>query len=270
VGENLINQMLPALEKLAWPENPKATRLGLQAYLVGLEKVDAYKGDPKALGDAIRTFQSGDSRPYAFAGVAYMLLAAAREPDGSYARAGLEAAMKWLEKAQELEPDVVAINVIEAFVYIFDGRYEDARLVLDYLAAQEPNDDYLLLAEIQYWQGQGDVAQAVQWYEKAIRAASTVPQRLRLRSRLGDCYLEFDYFDEALTVYQEALHFDKQNAWLWHNMSVVYWRQEKYEEALNCNKHALALLELPQARQMENALKEKLDSSGVFGRLFKR
>jgi tetratricopeptide (TPR) repeat protein len=270
VGENLINQMLPALEKMAWPENLKETQLGYQTYQVGLEKVDAYKGDPKTFGDAIRTFQAGDSRPYAFAGVAYTLLAAARETDGSYARPGLDAAMSWLEKAQELEPDRPAINVIEAFIYIYGGRYDDARLVLDYLSAQDPNDNYLLLAEIQYWQQQKDVTQAVQWYEKAIQAASTVPQRLRLRSRLGDCYLEFGLLDQALTVYQEALHFDKENPWLWHNLSVVYWRQEKYEEAARCNKRALDLLELPQARRMEEAIKEKLDSGGMFGRLFKR
>jgi tetratricopeptide (TPR) repeat protein len=270
VGENLVNQLLPALEKMGWPENLKATQLGYQAYLVGLERVDSYKGDPKTLGEALRTFRTGDSRPYAFAGVAYTLLAAAREPDGSYARAGLDAAMTWLEQAQELEADVVAINVIEAFIYIYGVRYDDARLVLDYLAGQEPNNDYLLLAEVQYWQRQRDVTQAVEWYQKAIQAASSVPQRLRLRSQLGDCYLEFGYNEEALAVYQEALHFDKENPWLWHNLSVVHWHQEKYEEAVRCNKRALALLELPQARQMENALIEKMDSGGVFGRLFKR
>lgn len=269
MGEKLIDQMLQALEKMSWPDNPKVSQLGYQAYQVGLEKVAAYKGDPKALGDALRTFQTGDSRPYAFAGVAYTLLAAAREADGSYARAGLDGAMGWLEKAQEIAPDVVAINVIEAFVYIYDGRYDDARLVLDYLAAQEPDNEYLLLAEIEYWQRQKDVAQVVQWCEKAIRVATSVPQRLRLRSRLGDCYLEHGLLDQALAVYQEALHFDKQNVWLWHNLSLVYWRQENYEEAARCNKRALALSDLPQARQMENALKQKVDSGGMLGRLFK-
>jgi tetratricopeptide (TPR) repeat protein len=270
MGELLVKQMLTALEKMRWPEKPVATAVGLETFRVGLQKVNAFRGDPKILGEALRTFQTGDSRPYALAGIAYTLLAAAREQDGSYAQSGLEATMHWLEQAQEMESDIVSINAIEALVYIYSGRYEDARLILDYLEAQEPDNEQLLLAEIQYWQRQGKAYEAVEWYEKAIRAAGSVPEKLRLRSRLGDCFLEFGLYDQALTVYQEAIHFDKENPWLWHNVSVVYWHQENYEEAARANKRALTLFDIPAARQMETALKEKMDAGGVLGRLFKR
>jgi tetratricopeptide (TPR) repeat protein len=255
-----------------WPQTPMATAQGRQTFEVGVDKLDTYKGDPKTLAAALRTFQTGDSRPYAFAGVAYTLVLAAREQDGTYAEAGLDAAMEWLEKAQEMEPDLVDINVIEALIYTYSGRLDDARLVLDYLQQQDPRSFYLHKAEIAFWRKQGELEKTIYWFEQAVEEAVTVPQRLRLRAELGDFFLEKDMLDKALEVYREAVHFEKDNAWLWHKMSVVHWRQEDYEEAARCNAQALRLDDFPAARQMEEALKKEIESgsSGMLGRLFGR
>jgi tetratricopeptide (TPR) repeat protein len=222
------------------------------------------------LAAALRALQTGDSRPYLFAGIAYILLIAAREADGSYARSGLIAAMEWLEKAQSLEPDVLLINAVEAFIYIYGGEYDNARLVLDYLAGQESDNHYVILAEIAFWQTQKELEQATQWYVKGIKLAATVPQRIRLKRELGDCFLQFGILDKALIIYKEVVQFDAENAWLWHNMSVVYWHQKNYQEAARCNKKALALLDFPPARQMETAVNRKLNPTGPLGRLFGR
>ena len=80
-----------------------------------------------------------------------MLVAASREKDGSYAAGGLKASLKWLEKAQEFAPDLFEINMIEAFIYIYSGRLDDARIVLDYLEELDPSDYYILTAEAAYW-----------------------------------------------------------------------------------------------------------------------
>ena len=270
MGKTLVEKMLPSLEKMPIPETEGENAQGRQTYEFGLEKVDEFKGDPKTLAAALRIFQTCNSQPYVFAGVAYTLLTAAREADESYAENGLEAAMIWLEKAQELAPDIVSINMIEALIYIYSERYEDARLVLDYLMDDQPQNNYLLQAEVAYWQRQENLEAAVQWYEKAIDAADTVPRKLRMRNRLGDCYLEFGLYDEALKIYHEAVHFAKEDPWLWHNMSVVYFNKEEYKEAAHYNKLALELLDFPEAREMEQALRAKLGTGGLVNRLFGR
>lgn len=271
MGHRLIEKMLPTLEKMEWPEAPAATELGRKSYEIGLDKVDEFKDDPKVLGAALRIFQSGDSRPYALAGVAYTLVRAAREDNGSYAKLGLSSALEWLESAQENAPDVVEINMVEAFIYIFSNRFDDARLILDYLEEFDDNNYHLMRAETAFWQAQNNLEESVKWYERAIAAADSVPRKLQLRTSLGDCLLSFNQFEKALEVYKEAIHFSKENPWLWHNMSLVYWNLEDYQEADRHNKHALALdPDLPNAQQMAAALEEKLNSGSFRKRLFGR
>ncbi|HEX6386398.1 MAG TPA: hypothetical protein VF177_17130, partial [Anaerolineae bacterium] len=246
------------------------TEQGRHIYVESLEKIDASRGDPKTISATLRLLQTADSRPFAHAGVAYSLLALARESDGSYAQAGLDAAMQWLEQAQEMEPDIVEINVIEALIYIYGGRFDDARLVLDYLQGQEPMNYYLHLAEIAYWQSQSDRQQILYWFKEAMEIALTVPQRLRLRVQMADFHFESNLLNEALEIYREAVHFDRENAQLWHKISLVYLRQENYEEAGRANQMALRLQDFADARQVEAIIKKKTSGTGVLGRLFGR
>ena len=271
MGHRLIKSMLPAITKMEWPETAAATELGRQAYEIGLDKADDYVNDPKDLAAALRTFRSGESLPYAYAGIAYTLVRASREQDGTYSGLGLEEALEWLEKAQDLDPDVLEINVVEVLIYIYSGRFDDARLVLDYLEAIDQRNFYLLKAEIAFWQQQGRLDEAVGWYEQAINVAETVPRKLRLRRDLGDFYLQQKQYDQAVTVYREAVHFAKENPRLWHNMSLAYWQMEEYEEANHANQQALRLQgDFPEALRLQAALKEKMDSGGLGRRLFGR
>lgn len=269
MGDQLIEKLLPALAKMEWPQNPNPTEKGHQTFLFGMETLETFAGDPKILSSALRTFQTGDSLPYAYGGVAHALIVASAEKDGTYSERGLEQAMRWLEQAQDAAPDILEINVAEALVYTFNGRTDDARLVLDYLLQQDPDNYFLFEAEIAYWQQVGDVEQAVDWFNKAAETAQTVPQRLRLRSKLADYYLQQNMLDEALTAYKEAIHFNAQNVVVWHKISVIYWRQENIEEAERANQQVLRLQNnYPPGLKMQEALKKKKSEGSRFGRLF--
>jgi tetratricopeptide (TPR) repeat protein len=172
-----------------------------------------------------------------------------------------------LEKAQELAPNLVVINMIEAFIYVYSGRFEDARLILDYLEDIEPNNLFLMRAEIGYWQGLGKLDEAVQWYHKAIDSAETVPRKLRLRTQLADCYLQFGDDDKALEMYQKAAHFSKEDPWLWHNMSIAYYNKEAYKEAAHYNKLALSIADIPEIKEMTTVIRSKLGTGGLVNRL---
>jgi tetratricopeptide (TPR) repeat protein len=270
MGKTLVDKLSPALDKMKWPENESISQLGSQAYQVGLDTVDEYQDNPDTLKSALRIFQSGDSRPYAFAGAAYLLVRVSRERDGSYYSTGLERALRWLEKAQELEPDLLDINMIEALIYIYHGRFEDARIILDYLESIDGANYYVIRAEAAYWMEKKSLEETIFWYGQAIDAAGTVPRALRLRSQLGDCYLEFGRNDDAVRVFKEAVHFSRENPWLWHKLSIAYYRLEDLQEAVRCNKRALTLKDFPEARAMEASLKEQLGTGSLTKRLFGR
>lgn len=268
MGQQIIAKLIPLLNKINWPAEVTATEQGRQSFLVGLEKVDAYSGNPNQLTAALKTFVAGGSRPYAFAGTAYTLIAASREKDGSYAQGGLEAAWEWLSQAQDMEPDVVEINMIEPLFYVHNGRLEDARLVLDYLHDMRPDYYYLYRIEVVYWQALDDLEKTVEWFGKAAEAAVNVPQRLAMRRELADFYYDQKMWNEAKAAYQEALHFDKDNLLIWHKLSIVHWQLQDVEEADKCNQQTLRLKDFPAARQMEERIKEKKSDGGFFGRLF--
>lgn len=269
MGKKLLGQLLPALEKMTFSGTEALTPAGYTVFEVGRDRVDAYRGDPRALADALRTFQTADSLPYEYTGVALAALAAAREADGSYAPEGLEASLAWLEKAQELAPDVTDINVVESFIYIYGQRPDDARLVLDYLHEQEPNHYYLDRAEIDYWRSRGDLPQALRWCEQAIQSAVTLPQRLRVRSMMADLYHEMGDKEAALQSFREAIHFDPDNAWLWHRVAHLQWQAGATEEAQRANEKALQLdPELAEAQELQQTLNADADR-GIIGRLFK-
>lgn len=271
MGKQLVNQLLPYLAKVTWPDNAAATAQGRVTYEIGLEKVDGFSGDPRSLAEAVRIFLSGGSAPYAYAGAAYVLLAASQEQDGAFAPAGLEGAMTYLEKAQALEPDLVEVNMIEAFVYVYHGRFPDARLVLDYLHDQDPDHFHVHLAEVAYWMQQRDVDNTAVAAETAVALARTPPQRLRLRAKLADFYLESGQADEALTIYKESIHLEPQNATLWHKLSLAYFEKGELDEAERANQQSLRLNNSQAAQQMAERIKaRKRGESGLLGGLFKR
>ncbi len=271
MGKKLVKQLLSGLSKMALPKSVEATEQGLQAYRIGLDTVDSFKGDPKTLVDALGTFRSGKSRPFACAGVAYTLVAASREPDGSYFPGGLDAAMEWVEKAQETEPDILLINMIEALIYIYHGRFEDAGVVLEYLRQQDAANYYLHVAEMILAQRQGDVEKAGLWHEQAAKSAANAPQRLRLQAQMGDFYMEQGVLDQALVMFKEAVHFDKKNYRLWHKIGVIFFKMGDVAEAQRYNQRVLKMHDYAPARQLEAAIKRELEPEGRrFGRMFKR
>lgn len=257
MGLVLVNQLLPVLDRMRWPFTPRATQLGYKAYEHGIDKADTYRDDAKVLGDALRIFQTADSQPYAFAGIAYTLVLASREEDGSYAQEGLDAAMLWLEKAQELEPDLVEINFIESLVYIYGNRPGDARMILDYLRQQEPANYFLQRSEVTYWRRQGDMKKVVYWCEKAMVAADTIPQRLRLQGTMADGLYELGEMDKALHAYKEAVHFDANNHEAWHGLAVINWQRKNYDEATRLNNKALKIRDFPAGRKLALALERR-------------
>lgn len=271
MGQQLVGKLSPMLDKLQWVGSKAATEQGRRTYWVSLDQMDSFRGnDTQTLAAALRTLQTAASLPFAYAGVAYALVVASQEHDGSYYQGGLDTAMTWLEQAQTLAPDEVDINMIEALIYIYNGRLADARLILDYLHENSPLQSYYLnSAEAAYWQERSDLQQTLNWLEKTEQAAANVPQRLRLKAKRADCYLEFGQVTKAIEVYREAIHFDNSNAWLWHSLSLAYIEDNNIKSAKEANEKALHLRDFPAAREVESSLKRKLGSD-FLGRLFGR
>ncbi|MCP5098113.1 MAG: hypothetical protein GY943_21405, partial [Chloroflexi bacterium] len=75
-------------------------------------------------------------------------------------------------------------------------------------------------------------------------------------------------YELAIKQYYQVTKIDPNDAWAWHNMSVMFTRMQKFEDAHLCNQKALNLMDFGAARQIETQLKEKRGSK--LGKLFGR
>ena len=148
-----------------------------EQYERGLDAVHAYRGDSQQLFDALRLFQAIPSRPYAFAGVAYTLLAASYLYDTEYQAKGIEEAGRWLVEAQSSAPNLPEINFIIVIYYALQERYASPQAWLNTLITDPPNY-YASIAEMRHWDKQDDIHKVYDAYLKATQSAERSEQRL--------------------------------------------------------------------------------------------
>lgn len=272
MGQKIVRQLLPALPQMKWPANPHATPLGAQMFAAALREADNFADDrePRPLATALRALQTGDSRPYAYAGIAYVLITASRENAGSHHQPGLDAALQWIEKAQEMEPDLIDINVLEGFVYIYSDRLADARLILDYLANLDPHHPLLLRAEIAYWAQQQDIPQTVRAFHALMDQTNTGLLRMALNTQLADFYASVGEWDKAIAVYQKSAGIQQEDARLWHKLSLAYLATDNLDAAETANDRALSLANLAAAKETQEEIRARKRNTGFLRNLLNR
>ncbi len=261
----LISDLIKFIDKMSLPASHRNDANIRRLYEHGLDIINSYRGHPDALLQGLMVFQSTGSVAYAYAGIAYTLVIAASDND-SYDQHGMQTGMDWLEKAQEWEPSSIEINFIEAVIYINSHQYQNARLVLDHLGLQGSNNYYLALTETQYYEKRLSKNQYFHWLEKANKAANTRARKAFVVNSVAYYYLQEKDFQQSIKHYHQVTKLDPGDAWAWHNMSWMFVRMEKYEDARLCNQKALSIMDFGAARQIESQLKQKKRRG--LGRLF--
>lgn len=226
---------------------PEATRRYEQA----TEILDTYRGHPQVLFDALRAYLATGSRPYAYAGIARVLSAAAFEHDDLYDQKTLTQALDWLQRAQEIVPDRNDVNLVEAILYLHMKRYQDARTVLDHLGQAGTPDYHFCLTEMSYWDAQRDIPRVEQWYHRAVALTQTEDQRTYLLEMFAGVYLMNKMQDQALPLYERLVQIKPDNPWAWHNASVILYRQKNYDRAEQFNRRALQIMDFGAARNIQ-------------------
>ncbi len=88
-------QLLTTIDQMEWPQSDSLTPKALEAYETGIDMVDGYRGEPEHILLALRWFRDTESRPLAYAGIAYALMAASYIQARKYDPKGLTAAEIW-------------------------------------------------------------------------------------------------------------------------------------------------------------------------------
>lgn len=257
MSSQLIDTINRHLHASQWPSDITTSPATKEQYERGLDAVHAYRGDSEQLFDALRQFQAIPSRPYAFAGVAYTLLAASYLYDTEYQAEGIEEAGRWLVEAQSSAPNLPEINFIIVIYYALQEKYKSAQAWLDSLITDPPNY-YACIAEMRYWEKQDDIHKVYDAYLKATQSAERSEQRLYAIHLIAGSLLEANLPIQASEMYEHLAQHVTDDPWLWHNLSVAYYQMGEYKKAHEANQSALALRDFDVARNMTQRLEDLL------------
>ncbi|MCP4417831.1 MAG: hypothetical protein GY805_14500 [Chloroflexi bacterium] len=261
-----LEDLLEHIGKMPQPTAHRNSATTRRLYQRGLDTINIYKGRPNSITQGLDIFQATESNAYASAGIAYTLVIISSENDSTN-EIGLTEAMKWLEKAQEWEPNSTEINFIEALVYTHSNQYKNARLVLDHIAWEDPNNYYLALAEAEYYKKRLNNDQFFHWLEKANKVANTAARKAFIFNSAAHFFLRENDFQRAIKNFYQVTKIDPDDAWAWHSISWMFVQMEKYEDARLCNQRALSIMDFDAAREIEAQLGQKKKRG--FGRFFK-
>lgn len=248
--------------QVEWPESDETTEKAAEIFDYAMAIMGMYRGHPDVLIDALRAFVATACRPYAYAGAAYVLSGAAYLSNQEYDLDGIKAAMGWLERAQEIEPDSSEINLIEAILYLRSQRPEDARTVLDHVGQSGPHSFCFCMGEFAYWDTKHDITRCRDWSQRAMLLATHDIQRLQVLNKLAGAYMRAELRPEAIGLYEKVVEIDANDAWAWHNMSVMYLDLNQLKKCDQCNKRALKIMEFGAAQNIKVYLDKK---RGFFG-----
>jgi tetratricopeptide (TPR) repeat protein len=263
----VVDRLIEVVNQNQWPNAHRMVDRSRKAYEYGLDQVNRYHGDPAIFFKALQTFADTKSCVYAYAGIAFALaMATAVTGDGVY-DIGFEEALKWLEKAQEWEPNLVEINFIEAVVYLNWGQLENGRLILDHLAQDNPKNYYLCLTEMNYWSQQKDHDNYFNWLRTASKSADNPLRQAYTLNALANLYLNQGQYEKSIEIFADVVKFTPDDAWAWHNMSFMFLNLKKVKEAAMCNQRALEIMDFPAARDIQEKIKQ---NKGGLGRLFRK
>jgi len=266
MASELVLRLVRTLQQFEWPVEKDLTAASLALYEQGLELVDSYHGDERILREALRIFSSCGARPYALAGIAYVMNAAAFRPAAYYTLAveaatfsqfdqydqdDIQEALGNLSQAQEMAPDRTEIDFIEVRFYADMRRLQDARLVLDYLQRRAPDNYHLCLMEIVYWRGLTDLEQARAWYERAIQTAANNRRRVNALMLLALSYFRCSRLPEAIRLLRQVTTVLPNDPWIWCELGAAHARLQQFTEAEMCVRKALSSGEMPAARELE-------------------
>lgn len=259
--EWLVNEFHKLLEGVEWPEDTQTTPEQLAIYERATDILNTYRGHPDTLVEAMRWFLGTKSRPYAYAGAAQVMAYASFLVNDDFSAKGLDEAMGWLQKAQDITTDRPEINIIEFSIYIRMKRLDDARKVLDFLAEEETTTSFRICsAYLYYCRRINDVPQAERWFQKGLNVAENNTQRLNILNSVAAAYMSSkEYYDKALGAYDQVVAIDPKDPWAWHNASVILLRQKEYGRAYAYNQKALSVMQFGAAQEVEKTLKKHLN-----------
>jgi tetratricopeptide (TPR) repeat protein len=221
-------------------------------------------GDWRKYAEPIRVF-AGMPAPWCYIGAAEIMQRLSYTRAGTYVPFGLRQGLRFIALAQAADPENVDALVTRARLLASSWDQVWLRLAEDTLRrvqAIAPNHPRLPSAEATLFTHFHEHEKALMATEQAIARAPTPTDKVVAQIVRANILLDMERYDEAITTYRELLRTETEDPWLWHNLSLALINEKRYQEALDCNQRALALMPFRAAAELTPALQKLAGSAG--------
>jgi tetratricopeptide (TPR) repeat protein len=240
---------LKFFEEFEFPSSNEITDKAEAFFGAANDSLRMYRGDYRELMHAFQLFIASGCRPFVYLGAAAILVDASYISGNQYERNGLLEAQKFLDKAREIIPARIEVDIQQAWIYQLLKEKAKFKAAVDELAIHPDAESSYNYATMQmdFYEEQKNVPQIEFWHKKAMERAKTDVQRLFALNRLASCHLMLGNYAQSIPLYEQVVKIDPNDPWAWHNMSIMVMKRKEYARAGQYNRNALNIMEFGNA-----------------------
>jgi tetratricopeptide (TPR) repeat protein len=225
-------------------------------------RVRRVAGDWSQFREPILTFSSMP-KPLSYVGAAEIMFRLSFMRGQMWAPTGLRQGLRFVSRAQyyadeALPPDalVIRIKLLAGYPSKYWLELADQSLAMLQRVAPNhpriPNAAYLIHLQRQEYEA------ALACVEQTLVNSPTPDEAYIALTNKATVLQKLQRYDEALGVFDQVIALDPTNAWNWHNKSLMLSDLGRDREALDCNTHALSLMQFGAAQRTRERLLAKI------------
>jgi tetratricopeptide (TPR) repeat protein len=169
-----------------------------------------------------------------------------------YVPAGLRQGLLYAFHAQffePLQPDALLVQLRLQSAYNIPSWREKTAKTMDILNRYAANNPLLPASEMIYRQRIGQYDRALECADLAVNGFLSPTESAAILDTKASILQSLKRNDEAVDAFKSALSYFP-NPWTWHNLSILLDKMGRYQEALDANSRALAMMNFGMAQQV--------------------
>jgi tetratricopeptide (TPR) repeat protein len=258
-----VEQYTRQMAQVPWGKNTQVAPADAPAiFNQAVARTRRIRGDWSKLSEPINIF-AGLPAPWCWVGAAEVMYRLSYLQNYDFAPVGLQHGLKFVAEAQFVDPAQPDALVIRTRLLAGSKAprwLELADQTVERLRQVAPNHPRLPDAEASIHLQRGESEAALACDDRIIANPATPEDKFSALANRASILQSLKRNDEALAAFRGVLEIDPNDAWVWHNMSVLLTQMGRFSEALDANTHALNAMDFALARAQRQTILAKMNA----------
>jgi tetratricopeptide (TPR) repeat protein len=239
------------MARIRWGDQPRVSPADApKVFNRTVARVRLIRGDWELLQEPIGIF-TGLPRPLCYVGAAEIMHRLSYHNGTTFVPEGLRQGLRFIARSQiteAMQPDALVIRTKLLAASTSQNWLELADETLERLRQVDPGHPRLPDAAAAIYLRRGQYDQAIACYDQLLTNPPSADEAFVAQTNRAATLERLQRYDDAIEAYRHMLQVDPNDAWAWHNISLVLLNQGRLEEALQANTRALSIMSFGNAQ----------------------